>query len=98
MIAHLNMGYVALKQLQFLVLDEADRMLDMGFNDDIMKILSFVPANRQTLLFSATMPEKILRLAKNILRNPIEINIALSKPLKRLCKGHSLFMICRNWK
>jgi len=84
MIAHLNMGYVALKQLQFLVLDEADRMLDMGFNDDIMKILSFVPPNRQTLLFSATMPEKILRLAKNILRNPIQINIALSKPPEKI--------------
>ena len=84
MIAHLNMGYVALKQLQFLVLDEADRMLDMGFNDDIMKILSFVPANRQTLLFSATMPEKILRLAKSILRNPVQINIALSKPPEKI--------------
>lgn len=84
MIAHLNMGYVAMKQLQFLVLDEADRMLDMGFNDDIMKILSFVPPKRQTLLFSATMPEKILRLAKNILRNPVEINIALSKPPEKI--------------
>jgi superfamily II DNA/RNA helicase len=84
MIAHLNMGYVALKQLQFLVLDEADRMLDMGFNDDIMKILSFAPANRQTLLFSATMPDKILKLAKNILRDPIQINIALSKPPEKI--------------
>ena len=84
MIAHLNMGYVALKQLQFLVLDEADRMLDMGFNDDIMKILSFAPADRQTLLFSATMPEKILKLAKNILRNPVQINIALSKPPEKI--------------
>lgn len=80
MIAHLNMGYVALKQLQFLVLDEADRMLDMGFNEDIMKIISFVPQKRQTLLFSATMPEKILRLAKTILKNPVEINIAISRP------------------
>lgn len=84
MIAHLNMGYVALKQLQFLVLDEADRMLDMGFNDDIMKILSFVPKKRQTLLFSATMPDKILRLAKSILHNPVEINIALSKPPEKI--------------
>jgi superfamily II DNA/RNA helicase len=84
MIAHLNMGYVALKQLQFLVLDEADRMLDMGFNEDIMKILSFAPADRQTLLFSATMPDKILRLSKNILRNPVEINIALAKPPEKI--------------
>lgn len=84
MIAHLNMGYVALKKLQFLVLDEADRMLDMGFNDDIMKILSFVPPERQTLLFSATMPEKILRLAKTILRNPVQINIAISKPPEKI--------------
>jgi superfamily II DNA/RNA helicase len=66
------------------VLDEADRMLDMGFNDDIMKILSFVPLKRQTLLFSATMPDKILRLAKNILHNPVEINIALSKPPEKI--------------
>lgn len=84
MIAHLNMGYVALKQLQFLVLDEADRMLDMGFNDDIMRIISFVPPDRQTLLFSATMPEKILKLAKTILRKPVEINIALSKPPEKI--------------
>ena len=84
MIAHLNMGYVAMKQLQFLVLDEADRMLDMGFNDDIMKIISFIPPKRQTLLFSATMPDKILRLAKTILRNPVEINIALSKPPEKI--------------
>lgn len=84
MIAHLNMGYVALKQLQFLVLDEADRMLDMGFNEDIMKIISFVPQKRQTLLFSATMPEKILRLAKTILKNPVEINIAISKPPEKI--------------
>ena len=84
MIAHLNMGYVALKQLQFLVLDEADRMLDMGFNDDIMRIISFIPQKRQTLLFSATMPEKILRLAKTILSDPVEINIALSKPPEKI--------------
>ena len=84
MIAHLNMGYVALKQLQFLILDEADRMLDMGFYDDIMKIISFVPPKRQTLLFSATMPEKIMKMAKTILHNPVHINIALSKPPEKI--------------
>lgn len=84
MIAHLNMGYVSLKQLQFLVLDEADRMLDMGFHADIMKIISFMPAERQTLLFSATMPDNIRKLARAILKNPVEVNIALSKPPEKI--------------
>ena len=80
MIAHLNMGYVKLSGLQFLVLDEADRMLDMGFFDDLMKIISFLPLKRQNLLFSATMPVKIRDLARKILQDPAEINIAISKP------------------
>ena len=80
MIAHLNMGYVKLAGLQYLVLDEADRMLDMGFYDDIMKMISFLPPVRHNLLFSATMPTKIRDLARKILTDPAEINIAISKP------------------
>ncbi len=84
MIAHLNMGYVKLKGLKYLVLDEADRMLDMGFSDDLSKIVTFLPAVRQNLLFSATMPAKMRVLAKKLLHNPIEINIAISKPPEQI--------------
>lgn len=84
LIAHLNMGYVDFSEVQFLVLDEADRMLDMGFHDDIMRIIRHLPEKRQSLLFSATMPEKIRSLAKKILKNPVEVNIAISRPPEKI--------------
>lgn len=84
MIAHLNMGYVNMKQLRFLILDEADRMLDMGFQDDINRIIKALPEKRQNLLFSATMPAKIRQLARNLLHNPVEVNIAISKPPEKI--------------
>ena len=80
LMAHLNMGYVKLDKLKHLILDEADRMLDMGFVDDILKITTYLPKQRQTLMFSATMPDNIRGLAKKLLHNPEQISIAVSKP------------------
>lgn len=71
---------VDLGQIDFLVLDEADRMLDIGFYDDIMEIISYLPKNRQTLMFSATFPKDVERLARQVLNNPAEVKIAVSKP------------------
>lgn len=84
MMSHLKMGYVKLDGLRYLVLDEADRMLDMGFVDDIMFIIKHLPQKRQSLLFSATMPPKIRQLAQKILNNPVEVNIAISKPPEKI--------------
>lgn len=87
MISHLNMGYVKLDGLRYLILDEADRMLDMGFYEDIIKIISYLPTQRQNLLFSATMPPAMRKLANTILKNPAEINIAISKPPEQIAQG-----------
>lgn len=80
LISFLNMGNVDFSGLKYLILDEADRMLDIGFYDDIMKIVGFMPKERQTLMFSATMPPKIRSLSQKILQNPAEISISISKP------------------
>ena len=87
LIAHLNMNYVKVSKLNYLILDEADRMLDMGFNEDLTKIISFLPKTRQSLLFSATMPPKIRTLAKTILKDPEEVSISISKPNEKIVQA-----------
>lgn len=84
LLAHLNLGYVKFDQVEHLILDEADRMLNMGFYDDIIRIIKHLPEKRQNLLFSATMPEKIRKLAKKILTDPYEIKLAISKPAEKV--------------
>ena len=80
LLSHIKLGTVDLSQVSFFVLDEADRMLDMGFYDDIMQVYKLLPATCQTIMFSATMPPKIRTLAQTILKNPEEVKIAISRP------------------
>ena len=87
LISHISLGYVDLSKVSFFILDEADRMLDMGFHDDILQIVKHLPKERQTIMFSATMPEKIRQLAKNILNNPVEIKLAVSKPAEKIIQA-----------
>lgn len=82
--ALIQMGGIDLSQVRYFILDEADRMLNMGFYDDIMGIAKLLPAERQTLLFSATMPPKIRKLAENILTDPVEVKIAPSRPVEKI--------------
>lgn len=87
LISHLSLGNVDLSRVSFFILDEADRMLDMGFSDDIMQIVKHLPQERQTIMFSATMPDKIQELAKTILRNPVEVKLAVSKPAEKIIQS-----------
>ena len=84
LISHISLGNVDLSRTSFFILDEADRMLDMGFYDDIMQIAKQLPENHQTIMFSATMPDKIQKLASSILRDPVEVRIAVNKPAEKI--------------
>lgn len=83
-LSHIQMGNVDLSNVSFFVLDEADRMLDMGFSDDILKIASLLPRKRQTVMFSATMPEKIEKLARKLMYKPVEVKLSVSKPAEKI--------------
>ncbi len=84
LISHISLGNVDLSKVSFFILDEADRMLDMGFSEDIKTIAAKLPDTCQTIMFSATMPEKIEELAKTLLKNPVEIKLAVSKPAEKI--------------
>lgn len=87
LLSHLSMGNAKFNNIKHLILDEADRMLDMGFNEDIQKIMGYLPENRQNLMFSATFPPKIRDLANKNMNNPHEIKIAISKPSEAIQQG-----------
>lgn len=80
LLSHMNLYDIDFSKVKYFILDEADRMLDMGFFDDIMLIVNKLPKTRQTIMFSATMPTKIKQLAKTILNNPVEVKVAISRP------------------
>ncbi len=84
LISHISLGNVDLSKVSFFILDEADRMLDMGFVEDILQIEKMLPKERQTIMFSATMPQKIQELANTILRDPVEVKLAVSKPADKI--------------
>ena len=87
LISHISLGNIDLSRVSFFILDEADRMLDMGFYDDIMQIVKQLPAKRQNMLFSATMPDEIQRMARAILHNPVEVKLAVSKPADKILQA-----------
>jgi ATP-dependent RNA helicase RhlE len=84
LLAHIALGYVDLSRVSYFVLDEADRMLDMGFYDDIMQVVRLLPETRQTILFSATMPANIKKLTETILKDPVEVKLAISRPADKI--------------
>jgi len=96
LLSHINLKYSDFSTIKHLILDEADRMLDMGFFDDIMRIVRELPTIRQTLMFSATMPPKIRKLAQGILHNPENVNIAISKPAENIIQA--AYMVYENQK
>ena len=87
LISHISLGNIDLSKVSFFILDEADRRLDMGFYDDIMQIVKKLPAKRQNMLFSATMPDEIQRMARTILHNPVEVKLAVSKPAEKILQA-----------
>ena len=91
LMSHLSMGNIDFSHVSFFILDEADRMLDMGFSDDILSIAKRLPKTCQVIMFSATMPKKIEELAKTLLKNPIEVKLAVSKPAEKI---HQMAYVC----